>query len=149
LLRGRKRTAAIPRTVDQERSDRPPDRLGLEQSPTVRAGSDRKWAGLPWLRTRTVGPPPKLPSRPVAPSHRSLAGLQHALAPRCRVHVRGRATCDLPGWGRKRDYSGRAVHRLRRSPGASLAQDAGPVGKRRDMRLKVHLVTELTADEQS
>src|SRR5262249_60425664 len=57
-----------------------------------------------------------------------------------------RATCRVGGGA---DHPGRAVRRLRRSPGASLAEDTGPVGRRGGMRWELRRVADLTAGEQA
>src|SRR5262249_59855274 len=80
---------------------------------------------------------------------RPVAGLQHGRAARRRVHDGGGPACDLSGWRRGRSHPGRAVRRLRRSPGASPAEDAGPVGRRGDMRWELRRVADLTAGEQA
>src|SRR5262249_36106964 len=70
-------------------------------------------------------------------------------AARRRAHDGGRPACDLPGRWPGRSHPGRVVRRLRRSPGASPAKDAGPVGRRGDMRWQLRQVADLTAGEQA
>src|SRR5262245_41618807 len=149
LLGGRERTAPVARTLDQKGGRGPPDRLGLEQPPALRAGSTCLRAGVPRLRAGGVGAHPKLPGCPVGRPDRPVAGLQHTPAPRRLLHVGGGPACDLPGPGRRRTHHGRTVRGVRRSPRAPPAQDAGPVGRRADMRWELRRVDDLTADEQA